>query len=98
MVNGDNGTGVDIFYTLELHAAPSKYLLVTDQRKRVQGELNVNKTITKARVRLGAALEEAGIEHVVVALFSMFTCVRLHLPSDSSTVIKARRVEGALSL
>jgi hypothetical protein len=85
VVNGENGKGVDIFYTLELQT-PSKYLLVTDQRKRVQGQLDANKTIKEARINIGEALKEAGIEHVVVALFSMFTCVSLKLPQNSIAV------------
>jgi hypothetical protein len=86
VVNGDNGKGVDIFYTLELRNSSGNYILVTDQRKRVQGNLNVNATIKKARVSIGKSLKDAGIKYVVVALFSMFTCVHLELPLDSIAV------------
>ena len=101
VINGDNGKGVDIFYTLELHDSPGKYLLVTDQRKRVKGGLDVSKAIKLARVSpgTGSALQEAGIKHVVTALFSMFTCCNtLELPLDSIAVTfeQHRNFHGAL--
>jgi hypothetical protein len=86
VVNGENGKGIDIFYTLELHEHPGNYILVTDQRKRVTGNLAVNKTIKETRIEPGKDLKEAGIKHVVVALFSMFTCASLSLATNSIAV------------
>jgi hypothetical protein len=101
LVNGNNGKGVDVFYALELVRPPGKYVLVADQRKRVQGCLDVEKTIEKARITPGRCLKEAGIEQVVVALFSMFTCTTLdRLPQNSIAVTyeQHKAYHGALHL
>ena len=87
VLNGDNGKGIDIFYTLELAGdSRSKYVLVTDQRKRVHGTLDVKASIEKARILPGAVQRREGIEQSVVALFSMFTCATQALPMNSIAV------------
>jgi hypothetical protein len=100
VLNGDNGKGIDIFYTLELYGNPGNYVLIADQRKRVQGDLNVPEAINKAR----AVLQNnrwPEVQHVVVALFSMFTLRNLgDLPPNSIAVTfdQHKTFHGALHL
>ena len=85
VLNGNNGKGIDIFYTLELDKNPSNYFLIADQRKRVHGHLNIPRTINTARAVLQKTIRLREVQHVVVALFSMFTVRKLDdlLPPDS---------------
>ena len=104
VVNGDNGAGVDIFYALELVGdEPNKYVLMTDQRKRVHGTLPVHDVIEKARVDKEQELKNHGVEHVVASVFSMFTSsdvTESDLPNCTVAVTFREHVDyhGALSL
>ena len=72
--------------------------MVTDQRKRVHGCLNVNETVAKARISPGRIQQNAGVRYVVVALFSMFTLNNSQLPKNSVAVTNGEHEEfhGAL--
>lgn len=86
VLNGDNGKGIDIFYTLEVEENPGNYVLIADQRKRVQGHLNIPEAINKARALLQNN-KWPDVQQVVVALFSMFTLRNLDdLPPNSIAV------------
>ena len=100
VLNVDNGKGIDIFYTLELDGNPGNYVLIADQRKRVQGYLNMPEAIKKARAVLQNN-QWPEVQHVVVALFSMFTLRNLDdLPPNSIAVTfdQHKTFHGALDL
>ena len=100
VLNVDNGKGIDIFYTLELDGNPGNYVLIADQRKRVQGYLNMPEAIKKARAVLQNN-QWPEVQHVVVALFSMFTLRNLDdLPPNSIAVTfdQLKTFHGALDL
>jgi len=100
VLNGDTGKGIDFFYTLELDGNPGNYVLIADQRKRVQGHLNVPEAISKARTVLQNN-PWPDVQHVVVALFSMFTLRNLDdLPPNSIAVTfdQHKTFHGALHL
>lgn len=100
VLNGENGKGIDIFYTLELagNSDKKKYVLVTDQRERVHGCIDVKETIKKASITPGKFQKEAGVEHVVMALFSMFTLNDSLPPKHSVAVTNGEheKYHGAL--
>jgi hypothetical protein len=100
VLSGDNGKGIDIFYTLELDENPGNYVLIADQRKRVQGQLNIPEAINKAHVVLQNN-RWPEVQHVVVALFSMFALRKLDdLPPNSIAVTfdQHKTFHGALHL
>jgi hypothetical protein len=85
LLNGENGKGIDKFFTFEL--CSGGYVLLTLQDKRVVGSLNILDTIKKARIDIGKHLKAAGMKHVIVGLFSMFTStVPAELPENSFVV------------
>ena len=102
ILTGDNGKGIDIFYALELDKNPGNYVLIADQRKRVHGHLNIPQTINTARAVLQKTIRLKEVQHVVVALFSMFTVRKLDdlLPPDSIAVTfdQHKTFHGALHL
>ena len=85
LLNGENGKGIDKFFTFEL--CSGGYVLLALQDKRVVGSLNILDTIQKARIDIREHLKTAGVKHVIVGLFSMFTStVPAELPENSFVV------------
>lgn len=104
ILNGDNGKGVDIFFSLRLVEEPREapgYFLICDQRKRLSRDITaatLSEIISKS-VSVPSCVRGSG-NQMVLGCMSIYSECRAEITSDSLFVVSrsdSERFHGSLS-